>query len=169
VASLQEFPVEAIGCSPFLKMYGYDVERLSHQAHICARRQDGDEYVVESILTHKKLGVLIKTLLAIEAWRTFVLVPKEEPHDVASVGDGEEDEAATTILARKTLTEKLAENKSSLRCAFILHVETSLCSLINLILYRKENVEEMDNDCCVALVDYCARQMVRSLLCLFLT
>lgn len=170
VASLQEFPVDAIGCSPFMKMYGYDMERLSQQAHVCAMRQDGDEYVVESILTHKKLGVLIKTLLAIEAWRTLVLFA--EGKEVATSGDGsssndstsscnekKEDEIDTILTTGITLAERLAENKSSLRCALILHVETAICSLINLILFRKENVEEMDNDCCVALVDYCARQM----------
>ena len=154
VSSLQEFPVDEIGCSSFMKMYAYDLERLSLQAHICAKREDGDEYVVEAILTHRKLKILIKTLLAIEAWRRFVLDPIKE------VTDHSEEEDFAELSTTHSFMEKLAENKSSLRCAFILHAETSLCGLINLVLYRKENAAEMDNDCSVALVDYCARQMV---------
>ena len=60
------------------------------------------------------------------------------------------------------LIDLISENKSSLRCAFILHVETTLCSLLNLIMFRKENCDELDNHTAIALVDYCARQMVSS-------
>lgn len=153
VSSLEEFPVDAIGCSPFMKMYAYDLERLSLQAHMSAQCQDGDEYVVEAILTHKKLPILIKTLLAIEAWRTFVLAPKN--NYTKRNGDPPMEKCASNA----TLAEKLASHQLSLRCAFILHAEVSLCSLLNLILYRKGNAEEMDNECSISLVDYCARQM----------
>jgi len=164
VSSLQPFPIDEIGCSPFLRMYAYDLERLSLQAHICAKRQDGDEYVVDAILSYKKLETLIRTLLAVEAWRTLVL--DSPPPSNNEDKNNHHKEAATNGNDSKddlhdfTLAEKIAENQSSLRCAFILHVETTLCSLINLVLYRKENAEELDSDSAVALVDYCARQMV---------
>lgn len=148
VQSLQQFKLHEIGCSPFLRMYAYDVERLSIQAHISAKRRDGDEYVLESILSNNKLETLVRTMLTIEAWRTKMLEAKVDQ-------DEKETEPGLCLL------EKLASNKSSLRCAFILHIETTLCSLINLILYRKEYAEEMDGDVAVSLVDYCARQMVR--------
>jgi hypothetical protein len=162
VSSLQPFPIDEIGCSSFLRMYAYDLERLSFQAHICAKRQDGDEYVVDAILSYKKLETLIRTLLAVEAWRTLVLDSpppssknrSNNNHKEASNGNDNENNPDFT------LAEKIAENQSSLRCAFVLHVETTLCSLINLVLYRKENAEELDSDSAVALVDYCARQMV---------
>ena len=63
-------------------------------------------------------------------------------------------------IASVSLAELLADNKSSLRCAFILHVETTLVSLLNIIMYRQENCREMDDHVAVALTDYCARQMV---------
>ena len=50
VKSIESFPVEEIGCTPFLRMYGYEVERLTLQAHACAQNCDGDEYVVDAIL-----------------------------------------------------------------------------------------------------------------------
>ena len=164
VQTLQPFPVHEIGCSPFLRMYAYDVERLTQQANVCAQRQDGDEYVVDSILTHRKLEVLIQTLLAIEAWRVFVLdgdtSDAETNVDVEAEIDGDSKESK--IDSKKALIDLIAENKSSLRCAFILHVETTLCSLLNLIMFRKENCDELDNHTAIALVDYCARQMVSS-------
>ena len=158
VSSIQPFRIDEIGSSPFLQMYGYNVERLSLQAHISAQRRDGDEYVVDAILSYKKLEILIRTLLAIEAWRTLVLVDPPNNGDTAAI------DSPPSI----TLASKIAENQSSLRCAFTLHAETTICSLINLVLYRKENAQELDSDSAVALVDYCARQMVSSLLaCLF--
>ena len=152
VQSLEPFPVEEIGCSPFLRMYAFDVERLTLQAHACAKRKHGDEYVVDSIITHGKISVLVKTLLAIEAWRLFVLRSNSKHGP----------ESSTEF--SPSLAQKLADNQASLRCAFILHIETTLCSLLNLIIYRKENCDELDDDTAVALVDYCARQMVSPLL-----
>jgi hypothetical protein len=155
VQTLQPFPVEEIGCSPFLRMYACDIERLTLQANVCAKRQDGDEYVIDAILTYKKLSVLVKTLLAIEAWRLFVLDSKNE--------SSSENDSDSNLSPSLPLVDLIAENKSSLRCAFILHVETTLCSLLNLIFFRKENCDELDNDAAIALVDYCARQMVSAM------
>jgi len=162
VQSLESFPVQEIGCTPFLRMYGYEVERLTLQAHACAKNQDGDEYVVDAILTHGKLSILVQTLLAVEAWRTFVLESNSSSSSKQSklneCNDSEDVSPSTSSL--QSLAEMMAENQSSLRCAFILHVETTLVSLLNVIMFRKENCEELDCDTAVALVDYCARQMV---------
>ena len=116
---------------------------------------DGDEYVVEAILTFGKVSTLVRTLLALEAWRTFVLCPRRNDN----VNDGTSE---TGGCGDSTLLPLLAKNGNSMRCAFILHAETTLVSLLNLILYRRESCEEMDGETAVALVDYCARQMVSS-------
>lgn len=168
VQTLQPFPVEEVGCSPFLRMYAYDIERLTLQANLCAKRQDGDEYVVDAILTHKKLSILVETLLAVEAWRLFLIDGKNFKTSVLNfenstkIEQGEdENEIDQDSSATSPLVDFIARNQSSLRCAFTLHVETTLCSLLNLIVFRSENCEELDNDTAIALVDYCARQMVR--------
>ena len=138
VESLKLFTVDEIGSTPFLQMYGCDVERLSLQAHLSAKMNieaHGDEYIVEAIMTFSKIPVLVKTLLAIEAWRIY-------------------------ILRSDRLAPLLAENKNSLRCAFSLHVETTIISLLNLIFYHRAACDEIDAEIAVCLVDYCARNMV---------
>ena len=163
VQSLNSFPIEEIGCSPFLRMYAYDVERLTLQAHVCAKRQDGDEYVVDAILSHGKLECLVRTLLAVEAWRLFVLdVDADIEVDANADAEGDADAGGTIDGISLPFIERIAKNQSSLRCAFILHVETTLTSLINLIVFRRENCNELASDSAIsiALVDYCARRMV---------
>lgn len=144
ISTLRSFSIEEIGCTPFMQMYGYDLERLSMQAHHSARRQDGDEYVIEEILTQKKLSILVRTLLTLEGWRTFCLYPR-------GVGKKNDD--------KLSLGTQIVKNRNSLRCAFILHVETTIISLINLICFRREHCEEMTSEIAISLIDYCARQM----------
>lgn len=165
IESLQPFSIHEIGCTPFLRMYGYEVERLSMQAHLSAQLCDGDEYVVDAILTHGKVLTIVKTLLAIEAWRLFVLFGSSGSESTSGASESKVTEGSTNRMeiTSKSLAERLAENKSSLRCAFVLHVETTLVSLLNLIMYRRENCAELSSDVTVALVDYCARQMVRKM------
>lgn len=138
VESLQAFTVEEVGSSPFLHMYACELERLSLQAHASAQMNDGtsgDEYVVEAIMTFSKIPILVQTLLAVEAWRM-------------------------NVLRSDRLAPLLAKNGNSLRCAFTLHVETTIVCLLNLIFYRQEACAEVDAETAVALVDYCARNMV---------
>jgi len=134
VQSLRSFPIEEIGTCAFMEMYACQVERLSLQAHASAREQAEDEYVVEAILTHDKLTPLIETLLAVETWRTHVL----------------------PILMIPDLA-----NRNSLRCAFILHVETTILGLINLVLYKRHGCEALYAATAIALVDYSARCLVQ--------
>mmetsp|Transcript_5218 Transcript_5218/g.7951 ORF Transcript_5218/g.7951 Transcript_5218/m.7951 type:complete len:694 (-) Transcript_5218:12-2093(-) len=146
--SIQPFSVEEVGSDAFLLSYGYDFERLSMQAHATAAvagegNGGGDEYVVESILAHDKLHVLVRTLLAVEAWRTHVLYRSDEKMSSSS----------------SSLAPLAAKNGNSLRCAFTLHVETTIVGMLNLILYRREGCEALNAEVALALVDYCARSM----------
>lgn len=136
IEALRSFSVEEIGSSAFLRMYACQVERLCLQAHSSAAAAQGNEYVVGAILRHGKLTTIIETLLAIEVWRTQVL---------------------------PLLLEKLS-SQNSLRCAFLLHVETTIVGLINLCLFQRHGVEALDDgraDASVALVDYTARCLVQ--------
>uniref|UniRef100_A0A7S2LHJ0 Uncharacterized protein n=1 Tax=Leptocylindrus danicus TaxID=163516 RepID=A0A7S2LHJ0_9STRA len=131
IENLETMGVAEVGSDKFLRQYGVNLERCSMQAHASAA-SNSEEFVVDSILSFSKFSVLTETLLAVEAWRVFVL-PK--------------------------LKSKLAENKNCLRIAFTLHVETTIVGLLNLALYKRESCGELESECAVALVDYCARCM----------
>lgn len=136
IEALRSFTVDEIGSSAFLKIYACTAERLCLQAHSSAAVDQGNEYIVEAILRHGKLTTLVETLLAVEVWRTQVL---------------------------PLLLEKLAP-QNSLRCSFLLHVETTIVSLINLCLFQRQGVEALGDgriDASIALVDYTSRCLVQ--------
>ena len=166
VESLLPFPVEEVGSSSFLRMYACGLERLSTQAHASAAAGDGDEYVVEAVLTHGKVRALVRTLLAVEVWRTSVLKPCVVPGGASGCDRSEANpgEAGSTSgleeSSKEGLAALLARNSNVLRVAFTLHVETTIVGLLNLVLYRKECISELESDIAVALVDYCARRIV---------
>lgn len=65
----------------------------------------------------------------------------------------------------KGLAYRLASNGNALRTAFILHAETTIVSLLNLIFYKGIPAELLEgggsgDDALLSLVDYCARQLV---------
>ena len=161
----------------------------------------GHEYVVEAILLEGKLEVLVRTLLALECWRTQVLFPPEQSLDEKEEEEEEEaekeetdavvletdengafdidgadvstsDDASNVDDTKKKLSHRqdqhqyqrglaplLAQNKNSLRAAFILHSETAIVSILSLICYRREAFDDdcLSGDVVVALVDYVAR------------
>ena len=72
------------------------------------------------------------------------------------------------------LANRLAKNGNALRTAFILHVETTIVSLLSLIFFRGVPPELLEGsngggggeDVLLSLVDYCARQLVSTLCCI---
>lgn len=186
ISSIKTFPIQEIGSSAFLKMYGFEIEKLSLQAHASALNSSSvhqgsgvetrsgtgardihqattiggeDEYVIDLILTHEKVEPLVETLLAVEAWRLFILksnfsnTNNQESCNDSDLGDNDDDNDTSNI-------HKFAQQGNSLRVAFILHVETTIVSLLTLLFYRKENVLEIETNLLLSIVDYCARQMV---------
>jgi hypothetical protein len=180
ISSIHEFPIREIGSSSFLKLFGFQIEKLSLQAHASASnaklnhdssvisssvvdiRGGGvggeDEYVIDLLLTHNKVKPLVQTLLAIEAWRTFVLAPKDQERETKEI---EEDSDSASQSQFHALMGKIAKQGNSLRLAFILHAETTIVSLLTLMFYRRENIMDIENSVLLSVVDYCARQMVR--------
>ena len=194
ISSIKHYPIQEIGSSSFLKMYGFQIEKLSLQAHLsavnttttCASSlstkspltllnnvgsgSGEDEYVIDLILTHDKISSLVKTLLAIEAWRVFILGSGKREcanNTIESTIENEEDhteENSNTemeVKAQIPFMKQIAKQGNSLRTAFILHAETTIVSLLTLLFYRKDYVLEIDNAILLSIVDYCARQMVR--------
>ena len=189
VSSIRQFSISEIGSSSFLKLFGFQIEKLSLQAHASASASSShcgsggggggeDEYVIDLLLTHDKVKPLVQTLLAIEAWRIFVLespistqvgqstdgfenVKEENEGNDDVINDKNEGTAMDSTHTPTKFLESIAKGGNSLRVAFILHVETTIVSLLTLLFYRKENVMEIENRTLLSIVDYCARQMVR--------
>ena len=162
-----------------MEAYCINLERLSIQAHltagvISARESveialssnpvfgdDSGEYIVESFLEHpERIEGMVKTLLALEFWRENVLFSrkndanKQDDYRELNEVDGGEDDV---------LAHRLASNRNGLRTAFILHAETTIVSLLNLIFYRGAPaalLEGNGDEVLMALIDYCARQLV---------
>ena len=237
IESLTAASLAEIGSDAFMRSYCVDLERLALQAHLSASQSTtatpgsgsssaaaafGHEYIVETILVEGKVEALVRTLLALEVWRTRVLLlpdgidnsdskeqasgseEKENAEDnneaasddivvIESNGgvfdaDGggkvddekqredkpaENDAAAATATPStdsikalsstscppKGLAPLLADNKNSLRTAFILHAETTIVGLLALIFYRREAFDDLQSEVAIALVDYTARCM----------
>jgi len=160
VQSLETFPLEEVGSSKFMYMYAYQLERLSLQAHACAQSNASDsilqeEFVVESILNFEKIPILVQTLLTVELWRIHLW---NDHYDNDGVQRGEivEDEGDP----ESSFLSFLADHGNTLRLSFILHTETTLVCLLTLVLFRRASCRDIDCDIAIALVDYCARQMV---------
>ena len=140
---------------------------------------NGEEYVVNAFLEDEtKIGNMVKTLLALEFWRENVLLlfrresimddddKKDEQDDYVELNqvDGAEPMVAVA------LANRLAANGNGLRTAFILHAETTIVSLLNLIFYKgipSAFLEGAGDEILLALVDYCARQLASSCCCEF--
>lgn len=148
------------------------------------------EYIVEAFWENTdKLEDFVKTLLALEYWRENVLFRKDEGikvkverNEEAEVefeieggerGCGVQDEydslndvdggEEANDSASKGLASLLATNGNSLRAAFILHAESTIVSMLNLVFYKgiPPTFLEGDGDqFLLSLVDYCARQLV---------
>ena len=171
-----------------MEAYCINLERLSIQAHLTAMRKGGqtqdivtrdlnlfgsgmgdDEYVVDSFLGDvSSIGNMVQTLLALEFWREHVLFHKETSKN----GDGISDETDEYQELNEvdggepivSLANRLAANGNGLRTAFILHAETTIVSLLNLIFYKGIPSALLEgaggDEILLALVDYCARQLV---------
>ena len=140
---------------------------------------NGEEYVVNAFLEDEtKIGNMVKTLLALEFWRENVLLlfrresimddddKKDEQDDYVELNqvDGAEPMVAVA------LANRLAANGNGLRTAFILHAETTIVSLLNLIFYKgipSALLEGAGDEILLALVDYCARKLASSCCCEF--
>ena len=111
------------------------------------------------------------------------IVDESEKNHLNEVDGGDNDcgndfVVTSSILCKEEagLAHRLATNCNTLRTAFILHVETTIVSLLNLIFYRgvpPELLSSQDksgedrsgssggDDVLLSLIDYCARQLVR--------
>ena len=155
--------VEEVGSSDeFLKMYAVGLERCSIQAHSDAASSNNEEYVLESIVLHDKVTVLIRTLLAVEAWREFVL-PEIVKCFECSSSNSDISSSSSECENKENQHTHTRHAVCVLRIAFTLHVETTLVGLLNLILYKYKcsevGMDDSEYGYGIAVVDYCARRM----------
>eukprot|EP00752_Nemacystus_decipiens_P013472 g11931.t1 len=131
VEGLREFSVEEIGSSSWFDQYRR-LAKLNLQAHQSAMARS-DEYVLEALLTFDKLGVVVHELLAIEAWKEFVLPALMK-------------------------TERSNSGKCTMRLYFTLYHEATLTNLLKIALFHG-HICEQAGDLLIELADYCARKM----------
>ncbi|CBJ28395.1 conserved unknown protein [Ectocarpus siliculosus] len=132
VESLREFSIEEIGNSSWFEQ-NRRLAKLNLQAHQSAMARS-DEYVLEALLTFDKLGVVVHELLAIEAWKEFVL-------------------------PRLLETERARSGKCTMRLYFTLYHEATLANLLQVALFHGHICEQAGGDLLMELADYCARKM----------
>jgi hypothetical protein len=113
VEGLQEFPLEEIGSSEWIKQHE-KIEKLNLQAHQSAQAH-ADEYIMEACLTFDKIETLLKELLNIEGWKEFAF-PK--------------------------MKEAVAKN-SHLKAYFCLYHECVLLNLFEVFLYHEHVCEAL--------------------------
>lgn len=130
VESLETFEINEVGSSKWLNQHK-NIERLNLQSHQSAS-SNSDEFILESILTFDKIGVLIQDLILIEAWKEFVF---------------------------PNLIDSLA-GKNNMRLYFILYHEATLINLLEVLFYHK-HVCESGGEKMIEVVDYLGRKLVK--------
>ncbi|OQR93421.1 hypothetical protein ACHHYP_02562 [Achlya hypogyna] len=128
VEQLQVVNVEALGAANWMSLHSA-VEKLNLQAHQSAK-QKADNFVVEALLTFKKLDVIVRNLLATELWKDEVFPLLRDFSDAAS-----------------------------LRTYFILYHEAVLGNLLEVALYHEHVFEALDDDVLVEVLDYAMRKV----------
>jgi len=70
VEGLLLIQLEDIGSSAWIRLHGV-IEKLNLQAHQSAK-QKADNFVIEAIITFKKMEIIIQSLLMTEIWKEKV-------------------------------------------------------------------------------------------------
>lgn len=130
IESLVKFSIEEVGTSRWMEQHRV-LEKLNIQAHQNAMT-NSDEYVLEALLTFRKIDLLIDDLLVIEAWKEFVY---------------------------PLLLEDIA-GRNSMRVYFILYHEATLVNLFEVLLYHKHVVATLGEKV-IELIDYSARKLTK--------
>jgi len=130
IENLTEFDVVDVGSSLWMKQHEA-LEQLNLQAHQSAQQQ-GDEFVLEALLTFDKLRTLVHELLATEAWRVNVF-PR--------------------------IKGALVQGKATMRGYFCLYHEATLVNLLCVCMHHAHATESL-GETAVDLVDYVSRRLV---------
>lgn len=130
VDMLREFDVAEVGGPAWIQQHEA-LEQLNLQAHQSAQAQ-GDEFVLEALVTFDKVRVLVHELLAVEAWRQHLFPRLKQP---------------------------LAELKATMRGYFCCYHEATLVNLLGVVLHHAHATEVL-GDGAVELVDFVARRLV---------
>ncbi len=83
VEQISPIQLNEMGSSEWMRAHG-DIEKLNLQAHQSAK-QKADNFVVEAMLTFKKMDILIQNLLVNELWKENVFPTLKDISDTASL------------------------------------------------------------------------------------
>ncbi|CAK4707341.1 hypothetical protein LEN26_001307 [Aphanomyces euteiches] len=128
IENLTRMTLQDMGSSEFMRIH-HDVEKLNLQTHQSAK-QKSDNFVVESLLTFKKLDVLIENMLVNELWKEQVFPTLQDISDTAS-----------------------------LRIYFVLYHEAVLCNLLEVAFYHEHVIESLDDETLMEVIDYAMRKV----------
>ena len=143
VQALYPLGVADLGGSKFTSQHSR-IEQLNLLAHNAATT-NSDNFVLSSLLTHDKLPVILHLLLATEAWREQVL-----PEILGSL--------AALVEPPEQGGQGRGGHGSCMRAYFIMHHESVLCNLLEVLLYHDYAAQAL-GDGLIDLVDYCCRQV----------
>ncbi|XP_075239982.1 zinc finger MYND domain-containing protein 10-like [Convolutriloba macropyga] len=138
ITSFSERPytVKDIGSPRWLQYHEY-VEKLSQQAVLSATMKS-NEFVMELLVEHEKLGVLIADVIGVELWREKVF---------------------NAVILKMDSTQ--FSPKSTLPLYMTLYHEACVLSLLETVLYHTDAMQSAgESGALLDLCDYCQRQLV---------
>ncbi|VDD80744.1 unnamed protein product [Mesocestoides corti] len=131
VASLADLDYETYGSEHWYKQHTY-LDKLNMQAVVSARARS-DEFVKEFIISHQKVGFLIRDLVSSELWRQKIF---------------------------KRLLKSLSNDVPTFPIYVILYHELILSNLLETVAYHMDVVDSLRDDA-VDLCDWCHRALCR--------
>ncbi|GMH44294.1 hypothetical protein BSKO_12228 [Bryopsis sp. KO-2023] len=130
VQRLREFPVEEVGSSKWMDQREL-IDKLNIQAHFNAQTHS-DEFVVEHLVSHNRVGTLIHEILIMEIWREH-LFPRLKSH--------------------------LATSVDSVTSYYVIYHEVTLANLLEVCLFDNQVFRDLEDDYLLELCDWCHRKL----------
>ncbi|CAM6128225.1 unnamed protein product [Calypogeia fissa] len=131
VESLCRMPIEQVGSRQWMKQHE-NLGKLNLQAHYNTMAHC-DEFVVAALISHDKMEVLVHELLVIEIWMENIC---------------------------PQVLQSLTAEASTITLSLILHQETTIVNLLEVILFHREACEALGSDALLELADYVYRKTV---------
>ncbi|KAH7445377.1 hypothetical protein KP509_01G005700 [Ceratopteris richardii] len=131
VENLKTYSISQVGSTEWLAQHE-SIEKLNLQAHYNAISHCND-FVMEALILHDKLGTLVHELLVIEIWMENVF----------------------PIIIKNISSEVMTFSLS-----LMILDECSIANLLEVILYHQDTCEAMSSDVLLELADYCCRKLL---------
>ncbi|KAK9825800.1 hypothetical protein WJX74_008414 [Apatococcus lobatus] len=131
VQRLRTLSVDQVGSREWVEQHDA-IERLNLQAHHNAQSHS-DEFVMEALVSHDKLGVLVQDLLAYEVWAEQVF---------------------------PFLKQHFAKELDSVTAYMLLHHEASVTNLLEVCMFHQHACDAVGEDVLLEVCDWCYRHLL---------